>query len=151
MANVSWDVFRNRSHDNRAAEFHRPTIFSFGDAKAAGVDPEALLDALKRSWDGTRFRCHHTGLPLTTSDSSSPLYLAVESRDKAGENQLVVVATIVHGLAATLSSVAFQEVCLALRDRMNDDQRRPLSIAPIRRRLRVGRLSGSRTPRARGR
>ncbi len=80
MANVSWDVFRNRSYDKRAAEFYRPSILSCGDAKAAGVDPEALLDALKRSWDGARFRCYHTGLPLTTSDSSSPLYLAVERR-----------------------------------------------------------------------
>ena len=149
MANATWEVFNTRSHRRDSVYLERENLMLQDDVKARGLDPEKLLVALNQSWDGVRFCCHHTGLPLTTIDTWSPLFLTWEHHETTCGDEIVIVAAVVRGLAAELPSFEFQEVCQALRERMLNSDRTSTHSIPIRRRLKARRLKTARTPRAR--
>jgi hypothetical protein len=147
MANATWQVFKTRSREGDTAAVQRDALLKKDGLRIWDLDPEQLLTALKQSWDGTQFRCYHTGLPLETNDSWSPLCLTWEKQETALGESVVIVAAVIRGLFSELSPVAFQEVCQALRDRMQDDNAVSLRSIPIRRRLRAHRLKWSRPKR----
>jgi hypothetical protein len=149
MANATWEVLNARSHRRDSAYLECENLIHRDDVKARGVNTEKLLVALKQAWDGTRFRCYHTGLPLTTTDAWSPLFLRWEHLETVHGDEIAIVAAVVRGLAAELPSVDFLRVCQALRERLPNDDRPSMRNIPIRWRLRAHRLKSARTPRAR--
>jgi len=75
---------------------------------------QARLEALKKSWDGTCFRCHYTGWQLDVADSKSPYYLTWEHRTPRDELDVVVTAAIINDMKADLAEDEFRSLIISL-------------------------------------
>ncbi len=145
MADATWEVVDSRTRRNTPQLLPDKSLMREFDLLSRDANPERLLIALKRSWDGVKYRCHYTGLPLNTVDPYSPLYLAWEHADPViGQEDIVIVAAVVRNLSADLDRSQFAEVCRTLTDRLRERDKAPLRSSPIRWRLKSRGRNGSR-------
>jgi hypothetical protein len=80
-------------------------------------DLAARIDALRRAWDGTGFRCYYTGVRLEEMNSHDPRYLTFDHRTPRRENDIVVTAAFLNDMKSDMSEDEFRAVVLQLASR----------------------------------
>ncbi len=80
-------------------------------------DLAARVEALRRAWDGTGFRCYYSGVRLEETNSHDPRYLTFDHRTPRHENDLVVAAAFVNDMKSDMSEDEFRAVIVQLASR----------------------------------
>jgi len=80
---------------------------------------DARIKALKKSWDGERFRCYYSDIRLEEKDHHSPIYLTFDHRIPRIEDDIVIAAAAINDMKSDLSEAEFKNAVNQLSARFS--------------------------------